>query len=248
MNEKKCPECNAVITAEEVVCHQCGYPLKENKQKKKRVTKTIVVVAICVFAVLIAVLSYIIIPLHQSRNAFEQAQTYEEAKDYESALENYSLVIPRDTKNYDIACTKISELTEAIKINKLVAKAFIALYNQNVATTLDSLSVITTDGSKVTCKISGIGYVISDTTGNVDEDYASTQADTTTGLNITEYESSYTYNYGIQTSFTNQIRQETSDIMFQTEQVGTSADNISTIQVQHYIDLYQEGKDLTVFN
>lgn len=56
-----------------------------------------------------------------SRTAYAKAQEYEASKEYVSALRSYEQVISEDTKNYETAQSKISEVTDAYK-NALIKK------------------------------------------------------------------------------------------------------------------------------
>lgn len=155
MNEKKCPECGTLLHNSETICPQCGYPLE--KKSKKRLSFIIIAVSI-VFILSAAIALYI--PSRLSSQNFEKAQSCEANLDYEEAINYYTQVISRDD-NYAVACAKIQKLSNDIKQSKQIAKAFVALSNQDITQNFSSLSEIRADSNKVSCRLGEIGYVIS---------------------------------------------------------------------------------------
>ena len=188
------------------------------------------------------------LPVSHSRKAFETAQTCEKEGSYEDALNNYERVISRDAANYEVASQKINEMKKAINVNKLAARAVAALCNRNMATGYSSLSDLKVGTTTVTCRIAGVGYVISmgASSGGGLLEYTQTVTDAATNMTITVYKADFMYN-GWLTSITNDIMQQTSDTLFQSEVLGTKSDYISENAVQKYVKAYQESRDASVF-
>lgn len=239
MNEKKCPECGTLLHNSETICPQCGYPLE--KKSKKRLSFIIIAVSI-VFILSAAIALYI--PSRLSSQNFEKAQSCEANLDYEEAINYYTQVISRDD-NYAVACAKIQKLSNDIKQSKQIAKAFVALSNQDITQSFSSLSEIRADSNKVSCRLGEIGYVISSNEIKEDNDYIFVKKDTATDLYVAKYEATYIWNSWL-TEETNQIRQSTSDILFESASPKDVTENLIIDLAQKYFDIYEEIHDISI--
>lgn len=232
-----CPECGLEITEEVNVCPNCAYPILKLKKKKRFLIPVLISVVLIVF---------IATPFVYSNVVFNIGKKHQENHKFESAKNCYEKVLKIDFWNYQEAQDKLEETTNNIKMNKLVAKAYIALRNEGFANNPESISNVMSDGSEVSCKIDNIGYIVGNS-WNLDVEYTSVYADLTTGLKITKYEAPFQYN-GWLTYSTNSIRQETSDIKFRTEQIMHKDEGIFEDSYVSYIELYNSKKDLSIFD
>ena len=232
-----CPECGLEITEEVSVCPNCAYPIVKSKKKNK------FLIPILIVLVLIVIIAS---PFVYSNVVFNLGQKHQENFEYESAKSCYEKVLQIDIWNYDEAQNKLDDVTYYIKINKLVAKAYIALKNQGFASNPESLTNVMFDGLEVSCRIDNIGFVVGKS-WDLDVEYTSIYSDSITGLKITKYEAPFMYN-GWLTYSTNSIRQETSDTMFRTEQIMHKDEGIIESSYIEYINLYNTKKDLSILN
>ena len=232
-----CPECGLEITEEVNACPNCAYPIVKLKKKKRFLIPVLISVVLIVF---------IATPFVYSTVVFNIGQKHQENHKFESAKNCYENVLKIDFWNYQEAQDKLEEVTNNIKMNKLVAKAYIALRNEGFANNPESISNVMSDGLEVSCKIDNIGYIVGNS-WNLDVEYTSIYADSTTGLKITKYEAPFQYN-GWLTYSTNSILQETSDTKFRTKQIMHTDEGIFEDSYVSYIELYNSKKDLSIFD
>lgn len=242
MRTKNCPECGENIGKTETVCSSCGYPIPQKKTSKKA---TITIIGL-ISVIAITVACIFTIPILQSQNAFEKAVTFEEALDYEGALYWYSQVNENDSENYSIASQKSEEIQLYIKTSKNIAMAYIALEDENLASSFDDMINIKVDAQdrQFVCKINGIGYYVN-TIDMEKSEYYNVRYNKKTNLYITEYKASFQYN-GYLTSTTNMLRQQTSDTMFQMSELVIKEGKVKLDLAQNYVNLYKETMDLSV--
>lgn len=235
-------------------------PAKLSSPKKRR-TIIIVVVLLIAFLIGITYVLFSILPIYNSQKAFVTAQLLEETYEYEAAIEKYKQVVEADVENYEKANEKVSELKWRVKVNKFVAKSVTALINEGFIKSCADTTGLSVDAAlgKVSCKINGVGYIVSNSKqffaeafntyslslGNDLGTYSNEYQDSATGLCITEYKPS-TY-VGWYANIGNELKQSTSNTLFNNAKSDTKSNDILEGLVQRYIDLYMSKKDITVF-
>lgn len=269
--KKQCPECKAMINVNDTVCSQCGFPFEDSQMEEmtgyvdkgtesdemgvphKRKKKWIILLITGIVLLSCLVLFFLLVfPIVESKVSFKKAQKFEESMDYTTAIHWYNKVNERDENNYKIATEKKESLNDAMINNKFAAKAILSLIDRNFISSVDdvsSMGVGATSSSKgkFTCKIDGYGYTVSDSNDRDSGNYAKYYTSALTGFSITEYKASYEWN-GWLTSTYNEIRQNTSEVLFDGDELFTKKENINEDLLKKYLELYEKEKDLTVLD
>ena len=187
---------------------------------------------------------------------YSLGREYELNYDFDNAIDCYEKV-PQLDANYSDAHTKLSKLKREARINKFIAKAMVALKNQNFISSVSDVKQIGYGelkdyGLTVTCRINGYGYAISEQEihSSLNDTglgtYVSIYNNKLTDLFISEYISVYKEN-GSYTTLTNQIMQDGSDAEYKMVELFTKKDYVIINLVSHYVDLYDIEKDLSIF-
>lgn len=234
-----------------------------NSPNSKR-KKTLIILGVLFVVALLLVFVFAIKPkwdlnkaIEISSENFNLAQDYESEFDYEKAIEYYGRVIEEDEDNYEDAQERIAQLNKEAEDNKFVAKALVALKNQNIISTLDDVSqigvgTISSYGLSITCRINGYGYIISES--RIDSSlndiglgtYVSVYYDRLTNLYIMEFMALF-YDNGWLSYSTNQLRQEACEYQFQMFELSTKKELVIGDLVNYYFDLYYKNENMTIF-
>jgi len=250
----RCPECNALISASSEICPNCAYPLGKNNPVKKKRKKIIFLISM-LSIVLIAIGAVCFwwfdtkyLPLKASQESFAMAQDYENEKDLDSALSYYSQVIETDP-NYSLAQEKLKQLPLYISKNKLVGKAYIAAETAGLVSSLSQMSDISAGSQTVFFRYAGLGYAISNSRSFSDSNYIRAIQPSKIGMMISVYEAAFIYN-GFLTEEINTIRQETSEVYFDSNksEEGASSLYVDLDVAQYYVDAYHKTSSLSVFD
>lgn len=264
-----CPECNKEIDNNSPSCPHCGYPITDNtpsssndNTKQRKSKKAVIIIFSSLVAILLIVGGCVysftkMLPIQNSIKAYDSAVKYEEQFEYNAAISCYQSVIKDDEEHYQNAQKRISELEKQIPINKFVAKAILALQNEGIISSIDEVSRVGAtmssygrDYPMMTCKIGETGYTVLATSDDKDksmkENHANYSFDNDTHFTIVEYRASYQAN-GWLTSEYNYLRQEVSDEFFELDEVSTKKENINLNLAKHYLELYHNSNDITVF-
>lgn len=226
-----------------------------SNNKKCKSHKAIVIVTLSLIIVSLIIVGFVYfvfvkMPIIQSQKAFESASEFEKAGDYQEALTNYKNVIIQDKENYTISVKKIAEIDNIIKINKDAAKYALALLHLGYAKSLDDIFSLAVSSEKATCRIDGIGYVISrekmEPFKAVNATYSSVQYDLLTELYVSKFKAEFFYN-GWLTDVTNDVIQTGADATFQMQQLMTEEKNVRINLIRQYLDEYEKNRDLSIF-
>lgn len=247
MAKRTCPECGILIDNKTKTCPNCGCPMQPvSKNNKVIIVLAIVIISLGIF---VGIFFTKIYPIQQSQKSYEQAVECEGILDYEGAIYYYSQVKAEDSEHYSKAVKKVEELREYVKASKFAAAAFIALKNTGHASSLsDLLSFkINVDKQQATCRINGTNYAVLANKFDMDEfhEFYTEKHDSETGFYTIEFTPQFEYT-GLFAYATNAIRQQTSDMMYDTITNSTSKDLINKDLIQHYIDLYQEQSNISI--
>ncbi|MBT9777509.1 hypothetical protein GPL15_13440 [Clostridium sp. MCC353] len=158
------------------------------------------------------------------------------------------MVIPEDDENYINAQKKIAELNTLFDANKMAATGFIVLEQAGYVREPSELTDIkvNVEMRKMTCRIDGIGFVISRENLN-DVNYHPSKKSDTDDYYITEYKAPFVEN-GFLTADMNFILQDTSEAYFNLEELYTNGELVKDALLADFIDLYKETGNLPSFS
>lgn len=244
-----CPKCGAQLSDEMIFCNQCGEQVRLGR--KRAWGKFILLFMLFVVIAGVGAYTYYIRnvkPVQMSAEAFDQAHLYEDQNEYRKAFDYYSMVIPEDEQNFQSAQDRIAELNVRFDANKMAAIGYMVLKQAGYVNNRLELTDIkvNVEQRKMTCRIDGIGFVISRQSLD-DADYHPSIKSETDDYYITEFKAVFVEN-GFLTSELNSIRQDTSNTFFMIEELSTKGELVRDELMEEYIDSYQNTGELPLFS